>query len=127
MNKKAYFFTIDGLIAIGVLILGFAFLIVTFIASPPETQAEFFSSDLINLFDNTYINDLNQIQFSEIFNLDINQNNTLIEQMALYCYLGREADATTIAASITTDGDLIRKNYDFEIILKGKNKDNDDI
>lgn len=59
LNKSAYFFVIDSMLALGVLAIG-GFLIFTFYAQqPPSGSADILSEDIMGLFANSKISDIN--------------------------------------------------------------------
>jgi len=59
LNKKAYFFVIDAILALGVLAVG-AFLIFTFYTSVPSKEAPtILSDDIMDFFANNKIKDIN--------------------------------------------------------------------
>lgn len=61
-NKKAYFFLIDSILALSVLVIG-AFLVFTFyIEKPSATTPEMLSEDLMTFFANNKISDINDIE-----------------------------------------------------------------
>lgn len=58
-GKRAYFFVIDSMLALGVLAIG-AFLIFTFYAQqPPSGSADILSEDIMGTFANSEISDIN--------------------------------------------------------------------
>lgn len=119
MNKKAYFFTVDGLIALGILVIGFVFIYAYFISEPPEIQAEFFSSDLVEFLSKTKISDLDETIYVEIYTLVDEQyyENTLLEQTSFFCS-HNPTSATSLINLATSEGELIRPQYGFELNIK---------
>jgi len=117
-NKKAYFFTIDGLIALGIIVIGFVLIYASFLIKPPELQAEFFSEDILDILDNTKISNLSSTKFMDIYGISgIEENNTILQQVAYFCSNSRKSDATKIIKTATIDGRLISPNYGFELNL----------
>ena len=64
MGKRAYFFVIDSMLALGVLAIG-AFLIFTFYAQqPPSGSTDVLSEDIMGLFANSKISNINNPEIS---------------------------------------------------------------
>ncbi len=59
LDKRAYFFLIDSMLALGVLAMG-AFIILTFyMQQPPSASADILSEDIMGLFANSRISNVN--------------------------------------------------------------------
>lgn len=128
-SKKAYFFTIDGLVALGILIIGFFLIYSAFLYQPPELQAELFASDLNDFLDKTKIKefDENHKGFAPIFKLkDIDPERTVIEQAAYYCSEEKKDLAKALAGLSTSQGEIIREQYGFEVLIKNWNPNFED-
>ena len=121
MSKRGYFFTLDGMLALGIIIVGFIILYAYFVSTPPEIQAEFFASDLLDFLDKTQIKDLDN---TIVPPADQGSENTILEQIAIYCNKGVAGynNAKLLASSTTLNGALIRNQYGFELLLKDANR-----
>ena len=110
INKKAYFFLIDSILALGVLAVG-GFLVLTFyLQAPPGNEPSILSEDVMDFFANNKVQDVNnaEVGFGGTYwssaevtachgqTLTPNPENTLLQQAAaLYadslgniCYRG---------------------------------------
>lgn len=97
LSKKAYFFLIDSILALGVLAVG-GFLIFTFyLQAPPGSEPSILSEDIMDFFANNKVQDINNPEVSlggtywsnaEVIAchgqaLTPNPENTLLQQVAL--------------------------------------------
>jgi len=137
MNSKGFFFTIDVFIALGVLVMGFILILATHTFKPIETQTIFFSQDLLQVFADTRIDEINNptifkmrctsCECGQYCGAITNIDNTLLEQLGdfIYRYEGecgkkcldfaKEIASTTITSS---SKDLINPQYSYELIIK---------
>ena len=58
-KKRGYFFVIDAVLGMFILILGVFLILSSYINAPEQTQVSLLSDDLMNFFSNTKIKDLN--------------------------------------------------------------------
>ena len=58
-NKKGYFFTLDAVLGLLVLVIGVVLIASSYVKSPQSAQVEFLSDDLLNFFFNVKVKDLN--------------------------------------------------------------------
>ena len=58
-GKRGFFFILDAILGIGILVIGVLFLTSSYIQSPQLSQVEFLSDDLLSFLSGTKIKDLN--------------------------------------------------------------------
>ena len=108
LNKKAYFFLIDALLALGVITVGIVMVFTLYINVPSKEQPTILSDDLMDFFANNKIKDVNneyvglggtlwetEGQLGGICNgeeLIVNGENTLLQQIAIF-YEKSQGDA----------------------------------
>ncbi|MFC1697665.1 hypothetical protein ACFL1H_05005 [Nanoarchaeota archaeon] len=63
--KKGYFFTMDALIALIILVVGFTLILSTFAARPLPAQTEFFSQDWASILTSEKLGGLQEVVFIE--------------------------------------------------------------
>ena len=139
MNKKAFFFTIDAFIALGVLVAGFLLVLATHTYQPIESQTIFFSKDLLQVFSTTKVDQAdNQLIFQmrckdcncdptnfAYCGLIKNLDNTLLEQLGEFVYRSRPngdcsskcMDAAKEIAR-TFSASLINPQFTYEFVIK---------
>ena len=134
MNKKAFFFTIDTLMALGVLVVGFLLILSTHIYQPIESQTIFFSKDLLQVFSSTKVYQAdNALIFqmrctnceceTQYCGLIKNPDNTLLEQLGEFIYRyenGCGEPCLTAAKEIATSisQSLINPQFTYEFVIK---------
>ena len=59
MNKKSYFFTLDAMLSLGILILGSFLIFTSYTKVPSKAQTGILAEDVMDLFATTKIKDLN--------------------------------------------------------------------
>jgi hypothetical protein len=100
LNKKAYFFLIDALLALGVITVGIVMVFTLYANVPSKEQPTILSDDLMDFFANNKIKDVNneyvglggtlwetEGQLGGICNgeeLIVNGENTLLQQIAIF-------------------------------------------
>ena len=108
LNKKAYFFLIDALLALGVITVGIVMVFTLYANVPSKEQPTILSDDLMDFFANNKIKDVNneyvglggtlwetEGQLGGICNgeeLIVNGENTLLQQIAIF-YEKSQGDA----------------------------------
>ena len=121
MKKKAYFFLVDSLIALGVLAIGLI-LIFSYNSSAPRTEQTFtVSDDVIKTLNSYQIRDINSYYLT---NLQNNGNITdstkpLLEQVAEFYYLNKRALIIEFLDNVTNN--LIPDNFNYMIIINNDN------
>ncbi len=87
-NKKAYFFTLDALLAITVMILGFILVFSAGSKVPSTAQLNYYAEDLMTLMSSTKIYEINNVYVDELYEAgDItNRDFTILEQAGEFYY-----------------------------------------
>jgi hypothetical protein len=127
MKKRGFFFTMDALLAIGIIVMAFLFILSSYTSKPIETQTIFFSEDLLSVLANVKITD---VSHDDVFRMwcdecnnathEINRpDNTVMEQLAEFCYVGK-ADRAAFLAERMVDN-LVNPQHSVEIFVIGKN------
>src|SRR3989338_4362312 len=133
MNKKAFFFTIDTIIALGVLVVGFLLIISSHTYQPIESQTIFFSKDLLQVFSTTKVSQADNALIFQMRCTDCdcgtgcglikNIDNTLLEQLGEFIYRSENgcgeqclSAAKEIATSFSQS--LINPQFSYEFVIK---------
>lgn len=125
MKRKGFFFTVDALMALAVLTVGFMLIYASYSSRPLQGQTTFFSSDIIDQMSHT------EIKFSdhpEIFRMWCSRcdgarhiidmpDNTVLEQIGEFVYQGNIGYARELAGNFTEG--LINPQYGYEITITG--------
>ncbi|MBI3032963.1 hypothetical protein HYY69_05805 [Candidatus Woesearchaeota archaeon] len=87
-KKKGYFFTMDSIIALFILVIGMSVIFAFKVSEPPTQQSEIYSLDLMNFLAKTKIKEINDQYVFDLINKDIirNTENTVLEQLAEFNY-----------------------------------------
>ena len=145
LNKKAYFFLIDALLALGVIAVGTAMVFTLYTNVPSKEQPAILSDDLMDFFANNKIKDVNneyvglggtlwetEGQPGGICNgeeLTVNGETTLLQQVAIF-YEKSQGDTGNSCYFDPDNEDLIERfigslvtntlplQYKFEFVLK---------
>ena len=146
LNKKSYFFLIDSMLALGVLAIG-AFIIFTFyVQQPPSASADILSEDIMGIFANSRISDVNNPEiglagtyWSSIAVTECNTDqyiipdteSSLLQQVAIFyelgeisgkpCYVG--VIARTFVEKLTQN--ILPAQYGFEFWIHDGIRSND--
>ena len=121
MKKKAYFFLVDSLIALGVLAVGLI-LIFSYNSAAPRTEQPFtVSDDVITTLNSYRIMDINNYYLTT---LEENGNITdptkpLLEQIGEFYYLNKKKLIVEFLDNVTHD--LIPDNFNYMIMIDGVN------
>ncbi len=117
MYRKGYFFTLDAMMSLGVLIIG-SFLIFTSYASvPSRVQTAILAEDVMDFLSSTKIRDLNN-PYAGIGGLlwqqgnITNADNTLLQQAGEFYYRNELGLAEKFIVNVTNE--LVPKPYKFE-------------
>jgi hypothetical protein len=121
--KKGFFFTTDGFLAIilfTVIILG---LFSYYISAKSLTQQYYYSEDLLNIFSNVKISELDPIYYPSIQTIlnqpeEYNSGNVIIQQINVFYEQNQELSAIEMVEELTTG--LVPEKYGFGIIVKGE-------
>ncbi len=119
-GRKAIFFTLDALIASGILLIGLVLISSTHINRQPTVHLSYLSSDLIGT--------LSELKVGEIENDYVEQliasgsiarlNNTIAEQIGEFW----AEDSIGLAENLTMEiiGDSIPQNYGYAVLVNGE-------
>ncbi len=133
MNRKAFFFTIDTIMALGVLVVGFLLILSTHTYQPIESQTIFFSKDLLQVFSTTKVDQADNALIFQMRCTDCdcgtncglitNLDNTLLEQLGEFIYRSENGcsepclnAAKEIATSVSQS--LINPQFSYEFVIK---------
>ncbi len=115
--KKGYFFTIDALLALFILVTGFLLLSNLYVSTQPRTQLNYYSEDMISLFSDMKVGELNNTYLQKLID-DGNitdMDNTILEQIGIFWVTNRTGLARNLAQNIS--GDLIPDRFGFSFIV----------
>ena len=119
--KKAIFFTIDSLLASGIVIIAILLVSSFYSAESESTNINYASRDLVRVFsamsigetDNGYVKSL--ISSGEIKNT----NNTVLEQIGEFWETGKKSMSANLTKNLTED--IIPSNYGFSVLINEEN------
>ena len=118
--KKAQFFTIDSLLAAGIVITAILLTSNFYSASKQSANINYASQDLVRVFSTMTISDLSNsyVQSLVISGQITNLNNTLIEQIGDFWAAGNIDLAKNFTKNLTDD--LVPSNYGFSVLVNGE-------
>jgi len=141
-NKKGYFFTLDAVLGLLVLVIGVVLIASSYVKSPQSAQVEFLSDDLLNFFFNVKVKDLNN-PYAGIGGQLWNQgeitdgDNSLLQQIGEFYTLNKLDLAEKFVQNVSfgavpgqfyyemwIDGKLIYPRNPTETHIKSKDKTN---
>jgi hypothetical protein len=129
IQRKGFFFTLDALLALGVLVTGFLLILGFQTFKPIDTQPILFAEDFLNLFSTTKIIDADSelifrmwcTECPEGEQLIKRNDNTLLEQIAEFVHRSKGdqkyIDKARIIADEMGDG-LINEQFNYEFSIK---------
>ena len=130
MKKRGYFFSLDAITAIGVMVIGIVLVLISTSYQPSETSLVFISTDLMNTLQSTNVFDINEQEYSYVEKLKNNSNitnldNTILEQIGEFLYRESEYSCTycrEMAANFTRDltNFSVPEQYSFEILVNNE-------
>jgi len=115
--KKGYFFTIDALLSLFILITGLLILSNMYISTQPRAQLNYYSEDIISLFSDLKVNELNNSYLIELINNGniTDMENTIIEQIGIFYVTNKTDLATNLARNISQD--IIPERFGFSFVV----------
>ncbi len=130
MKKRGYFFTMDAMVAIGVMVVGIVLVLMSMSYQPPGTTAILLSYDLMNTLESTHIYDINDQLYPLIETMKNNSNitnfdNTPLGQIGEFYY--RESDlgctfckemASNFTKNLTRY--ILPEQWSFEILINNE-------
>tara|TARA_Y100000310_G_scaffold4909_1_gene5799 strand:- start:327 stop:905 length:579 start_codon:yes stop_codon:yes gene_type:complete len=98
LNKRAYFFLIDSILALGVLAIGAFLIFSAYVQIPEKSSSTIFSEDLMDFFADNKVQDINNIEVglggtywesAEVITcngdpITLNPENTLLQQVGVF-------------------------------------------
>ena len=124
MNKKSYFFTLDAMLSLGVLVLGSFLIFTSFTKVPSKEQTAGLANDVSAFFSTTKIEDLDNPYCGiggELWQQGYitNEDNSLLQQIGEFYHRYKktnDAQLLTIAEKcvINVTNELIPLQYKFE-------------
>jgi hypothetical protein len=128
MNKKGYFFILDALLALGILVMGVFLLMSTYTRTPEKQQTTNIAEDILDFFAKTKIENFNNPYFGPSGTLvqsgvieDIQK--TLLQQLGEFYYRYLDTGnsyyldlAKNLIANVTQD--LIPFQYKYEFLIE---------
>lgn len=117
MDKKGYFFTLDSMLSLGILILGSFLIFSSYTLVPSKIQTNILAKDIIDFFGNTKIEELNN-QYAGIGGtlwqqgLIIDKDNSLLQQLGEFYFSNNLIIAEKFIVNITNN--LVPPQFSFE-------------
>ncbi|MBL7054710.1 hypothetical protein ISS05_03045 [Candidatus Woesearchaeota archaeon] len=128
MNKKAYFFVLDAMLALGILVMGALLLVSAYTRTPEKGQTTNLAEDVLDFFADTKIEDFNNPIFGPAGTLVQDgtikdAQKTLLQQLGefYYKYNLDTSDETylTYARLLITEvtEDIVPAQYEYEFLI----------
>lgn len=117
INKRGYFFLIDSILALGVLVIGGFLIFSSYVKVPAKEDAAALAESLMDFFSNTKIKDVNNAYAGvggELWQQGIitNEENTLLQQIGVFYASNNLGTAGKLIANITKNS--VPQQYLFE-------------
>ena len=117
ISKRGYFFLIDSILALGVLVIGGFLIFSTYTKTPAKEDATALAESLMDFFSNTKIKDVNNAYVGvggELWQQGIitNQENTLLQQLGELYAKNDSGTAEKLIANVTKNS--MPQQYLFE-------------
>lgn len=119
--KKAIFFTIDSLLASGIIITAVLLVSNFYSVEQQNINVEYASQDLIRIFSTMTVGQIdNDYVKALISNGNIaNTNNTILEQIGDFWVNGQRNLSTNFTKNVTVN--IIPQNYGFSVLINDEN------
>ena len=117
--KKGIFFTIDGLIAAGIIILAILIVPQLYSSDKEKSNVDYVSQDLVNVFSTLTVGEIENKYVQSLISdsIIVNLNNTLFEQLGEF-WIDNELDLAKNFTENTTE-EIVSKNYGFSLLIDG--------
>ena len=123
MNKRGYFFLLDSIIALGVLIIGGFLVFASYTKAPSKEEPKFLSETTMDFFADTKISDINNAYAG--FNGQLwqqgditNDDNTLLQQIGEFYAKNQLGTAEKFIGNLTEN--IIPVQYLFEFRMNNQ-------
>ena len=121
MNKKGYYFTLDALISVVILAIGFSLINSTYVSSPSSSAIEHISDDIFDLMSSGIVGNFNYSSLSLIEN----KGNTFLEAIGEKYYNdGEFCEGTCILGlnqtiqEIIIGNKIVSENHGFSMSIE---------
>mgnify|MGYP001595541651 CR=1 FL=1 len=118
--KKGVFFTIDALLASGIIIISIVLISKFYYSEQQTTNVNYASKDIVNVFSAMTVNGVNNEYVKNLIasGLITDTSNTLIEQIGDFWANDNIDIAKNFTKNLTED--IIPKNYGFSVLVDGE-------
>ncbi len=121
-NKRGYFFVLDALLALGVLVMGVSLLLAAYTRTPEKGQTTNLAEDVLDFFAKTKIEDFNNPYFGPSGTLVRegyikDEKKTLLQQLGEFYVNGDLDTAEKLITNVTEN--LIQVQYKYEFSIEG--------
>ncbi|MBI2651961.1 hypothetical protein HYX00_00725 [Candidatus Woesearchaeota archaeon] len=122
LKKRGYFFILDAVLALFVLVIGVFLITSSYVNAPQPTQVGFLADDLLNFLSNKKIKDLNN-QYAGIGGELWNQgnitdaDNSLLQQIGVFYTTNKLDIAEKFIQNVSTG--IIPPQYNYELWMNG--------
>ena len=82
MNKKGFFFTIDSILAGGIVLITIIFASSVYLSEQPIFHLNYLSQDLIRTLSTLTVEEINNEYLNSLSPSDVDKDNTILEQIA---------------------------------------------
>ncbi len=122
LKKRGYFFILDAMLALTVLVMGIATILSAYVKVNPAAQAGLLSDDLLNFLSNNRIKDLNSPYAGiggELWNQGsiTDADNTLLQQAGIFYATGQPDTAENFIQNVSAG--IIPSQFDYEVWING--------
>jgi len=119
-NKQGIFFTIDAILAAGIFVTVLILASNFYISDVPKIQVEFFSQDIVGIFTNLKVSDLNNPYVTKLIASGVitRQNSTVLEQIGEFWSENELELALNFTSNLTAQ--LIPEKFGFGLYIDGE-------
>jgi len=118
-KKKAYFFTLDALLSLSIMVIGLMLISNVYVSSQPRTQLDYYSEDLISLFSDIKLDEINNSYINKLI-ADGNitdTENSILEQIGIFWVTNKTDLAQNLARNISYS--IIPDRYGYAFVVGG--------
>ena len=122
MKKRGFFFILDAMLGLFVLVIGVFLITSSYVNTPTSTQVELLSDDLLSFLSNTKIKDINNNYAGiggELWNQGMitDADNSLLQQTGEF-YAKSQLDTADKFIQNVTQG-IVPSQYNYEVWMNG--------